>query len=466
MPLKSLLPFATSGNWWWPEKPDEKFRGTISYDDEKGGTLTLLAEADQSVLFLRRRSSNILLGSGLNSARMTLLYPLVVAPHWSSTGFLEVEIRFSLLVLDVWLEGVDTPCITEISSQFLHAEEWVTKTGYSLKHAKKFSEFTLKYKTVRQRIFTIGDGLKLAIGRRYNVPLAKPRGRLDLEERVGVCIKSKKPNSLSFFLRKLTSMRDFFSLASARLASPNSINLICSFKKAGSIEIRSQERHARLAVREIFTDPNKKTENHFEFLFRESDLGEKLGPVLQKWFEKEGLVEHALTLFNVANHSEGYLETKFIALAQCIETLHRRTRKGTYVSPDEYDLLLPQLTAAIPATLEPSFKAALKSRLKFGNEYSLRKRLMLSFAEHPKVLAKFKINGDRVASEIADMRNYLTHYELPTPSFDLKAVNIGRLCLLLKLLIEATLLTEMGLSHDEVAAILVKNEYYLLHLGS
>ena len=58
------------------------------------------------------------------------------------------------------------------------------------------------------------------------------------------------------------------------------------------------------------------------------------------------------------------------------EALHRREYGGTYLPRTDFEeRVLKPLRAAVPSELEPSYREALRTRLKFADEYSFQKRL-------------------------------------------------------------------------------------------
>jgi len=73
-----------------------------------------------------------------------------------------------------------------------------------------------------------------------------------------------------------------------------------------------------------------------------------------------------------------FVEDRFMATIRTIEAFHRRTcKRDYYMEKTEYEntLLAELLKPVREARCDPSFKNSLKNRLKYGYQYSLRKRL-------------------------------------------------------------------------------------------
>ncbi len=97
---------------------------------------------------------------------------------------------------------------------------------------------------------------------------------------------------------------------------------------------------------------------------------------------------------------------------QALEGLHRALYKGKYMDESEYTNVKSELTAAIPNNVKPDHKEALKSRIKYGNQISLRKRLdeLISILSLNSRNSLFGI-GNGIPRTWIDTRNYYTHWD-------------------------------------------------------
>src|SRR5207244_934273 len=109
--------------------------------------------------------------------------------------------------------------------------------------------------------------------------------------------------------------------------------------------------------------------------------------------------------------SEIYLESYFLSLIQAIETFCRTVYGGAYVSRDSYKRVESALVAAIPTDLPDDFRRSLRERIRYGYEYSLRKRLrdVLNGMENETINLVCP-DARTFADKIVNTRNYLTHY--------------------------------------------------------
>jgi len=106
------------------------------------------------------------------------------------------------------------------------------------------------------------------------------------------------------------------------------------------------------------------------------------------------------------------VRTKFINLTQALESLHRRTVGGTYLSASEFDPIKDLLNAAVPPDVPADLKRKLSDSLEYANEYSLRKRLKeLLRGLDPSTIEMLKIQDIAGTTDvIVRTRNCLTHF--------------------------------------------------------
>ena len=121
--------------------------------------------------------------------------------------------------------------------------------------------------------------------------------------------------------------------------------------------------------------------------------------------------------------------------------------------------VLPSLAGAIPGDLEQSFKSSLKARLKYGYDYSLRKRFGLLVREHEAALERIVPDAKSVTGQIADLRNWLTHLP-PDGEVFAGSEDYLRYNFVMRVLLELSFLAELGFSSEEIADLAANCEGY------
>jgi hypothetical protein len=189
-----------------------------------------------------------------------------------------------------------------------------------------------------------------------------------------------------------------------------------------------------------------------EMLTRFPYLGEsRFGSVLSKWFQIQELLTDACDLFvGVIYNEQLYLQFQFLGLVQALETFSRRTEHGKYVSDAEYDVIAKALISAIPANTPADLRESLqRGKIRYGNEYALRKRLRLLLDGLESDTAKMITDQPKqFCDDVVASRNYYTHY---TSELQLRAFSPDecfRVCLRLRVLLTILLFKQIGIDES------------------
>ncbi len=156
----------------------------------------------------------------------------------------------------------------------------------------------------------------------------------------------------------------------------------------------------------------------------------------------------------------GYNYSKFLGLTQTAELFHRARFTGKYVDDDKWSPMADRIVASLPANLEPAHWEALKARLRFGNEFSLRKRLRELADSLSGQMADHVVKGTPSVDRIVNARNAVVH----GPSADLQLPDGRELIDMvdsLRLLIETLCLLHIGVPQEAVLHGLAERREYL-----
>lgn len=184
--------------------------------------------------------------------------------------------------------------------------------------------------------------------------------------------------------------------------------------------------------------------------------------MLNTWYSKVSGLETLVGLvFGVSVNRSTPVEFQFLALIQAIESYHRTCGSDSYVSDADYESIKMALTDAIPSCVGSDHRDALKGRIKYGNEYSLRKRLELTLDNVPPVIAALITNGDNAfVSRVVDTRNYLTHRDETQKDNVLDLKGMFNATVRMKLLSEFLILRGVGIPVDNIVAAMTTHWYF------
>ena len=144
------------------------------------------------------------------------------------------------------------------------------------------------------------------------------------------------------------------------------------------------------------------------------------------------------------------LDVRFVSMVHVAECYHRGLSAGLYMDPEVYtNSVYRPLVDQIPAIAEGDHRQSLKNRLKYGNEYSLRKRLgdLLGRIPEDAREAISRAKGDFV-NGVVDTRNYLTHFTEELRKKALGGRNLYVAGLRIETLVVANILLDLGVPKE------------------
>lgn len=178
--------------------------------------------------------------------------------------------------------------------------------------------------------------------------------------------------------------------------------------------------------------------------------------IVAAWFARSDQAVLAANVFFGAQLLESpVVNVKFLAAAQAAESYHRGLGTGLYMDQAAYDNAVTELVRHIPAGIESDHRQSLKSRLKYGNEFSLRKRLHALFERVPdNVAARIAGNVPQFVGKVVDTRNYFTHYDHASRAGAFAAKDAYVAAERLRVLVVAHLLHDLGIGDDKLLSVL------------
>jgi hypothetical protein len=210
-----------------------------------------------------------------------------------------------------------------------------------------------------------------------------------------------------------------------------------------------EQRIFPILFRYPFSKPNS-SKHVFDFPFFYTDIKESFGGLLQKWLGLEKSIDSLLNLlFSSMDERSIYIEHKFQNLIHGLEGYSRWKGKDTYLPEEAYQKAISPLYQEVGKLGFSDLKDALKNRIRYGNNHSLRKRLNTLLNNLPlAVINRIILDKKRFVTEIVDTRNYFSHYDDSLKDLALKNIDLYMAKNSLQLLFQSIILLEIGLGND------------------
>ena len=410
-----LTEFSCAGKWWLPGDPDHPVFGKLTYEPsgqirlDLMGTMGSREIADRVSKLSSFAKWDVMLGLCEDGTPCTLLDIREISgplfPNESGRSCLVAERLF----MGSHFSSVDGIVFENAVVEYTYLEDWV--------HARTFH---VKFETeARKRVVEFSaEPLLLA-----DIAIETRQTRLalyagiDAKESVGKSFEARArawfqiipngPREYRWYEEFVWSLGSLLTLCIGEPVYPRKITgKLSSMGEPGAPAPSTVELYLRLQ------DPNVRAQVSYPSMpvpfFMITDQAAQF---VVAWYALQEKINSVIGLLvGTYYNPRMYVETEFLTLMQAFEILHRRLIGGTYVTQEEWQPSYQALLKAIPHSLASDHKAALKMRLHYGFEISLRKRLTLTLRGLEEKTRNLITGGDeRFVERCVETRNGLTH---------------------------------------------------------
>ena len=402
--------FETSGEWFLPETPDRKIAGILRYTPEQTelqlhesfmplpGTIRIgealktypvvygITRDGEAMTLLNGQQAgwSMKFGSGgLRHPERLVTSLLLIGAHMPP-DFSYLEMSFRVPGLQVWLS-------VPVIDQSLDRDEVTGSTvgSYSVRGMTK----------ERSRVPPIDANLDWYFTWQSN---CDPFRSIAVAVSAWVAIRPDVPRTLHWYLEQHDKISTMLAFLAGSPMSPDCIKAL--------IGEAHREVYVMVAFRDMKYCPYV---GLYEFFMPRGEIGVDLADIVVRWFETYPKLLMPIQLANSVLASDKlWLHVEFLSLMHALEGLHRALFAGTYMDDNDYESVKKTLGDAIPAGLSPDHKDALRSRIRYGNQISLRKRLDELVKGLPEEIRTIVLGGEgSVPRNWIDTRNYYTHWD-------------------------------------------------------
>ena len=420
-------------------------RGAIFGDEEHSYPVvhgTTIKSEFVTVLEASRAGTGLNIGpAGMRQAEKLTSSWIVVGAHVDAST-LYSEIRVRIPGLQIWL------CRSGVEQTIVH------------RTSESPPSVTYRVDALREEtteIFCLPGKLGWGIDRSFLGDLVT-----DISVKTSACLRIQpdEPQHLDWFFKQLDRATTLLSFLAGSPMAPDQVS---AKLVDGDIDL-----NVLVALREA----DYCTHRHpHDFYMLRNNMEADLGTVFAKWFELyETIAMPSQLALSVLSSEKLWLHVEFLSLMQALEGFHRATMAGLYTSESEYEPIKKALGDAIPKTVASDHKDSLKSRIRYGNEVSLRKRLdaLVDRLELP--LRRCILGGDgTIPRSWVVTRNYYTHWDEASRELALDGVELHRAHVRMRHLLIALYLNLVGIPQTAIAKSLLNpcsESQYLIQLNN
>lgn len=448
--------YKKTGYFWLPEKEESKIPGILSIDNGGKIELEIIGHFNDSAGLLNEGDSlSRIVGHVEKVGLVTLDDCFYIEKNISFGGISKSRIRASTVLGGAAWGKDEIVTFNTFSFSVDCLDEWVGISGISVDSAWSAGTATINYSPPEERIFSLDNGMTLKICFAYTLPGFPNITEAKITQRAYFRLSSEELRELGEFRTIAFKLTNLMCFAIDEIVTLQNVS-------ATSSEIQDSANDKQYSVpisiyyQSIpFTEKRPKKDWH-SMLFSFGTITVNAQQVLNNWLNAYEYLYPALNLyFSTKTGAQKYLEGKFLALAQGLETYHRRTSSETLMEPNSFELVVEKILNECPK----EHVEWLRGRLEHGNEINLGKRLKRIIEPFKKHLGT-SVERSRMLRKIVDTRNYLTHYNEDLKEDSAKGRDLWVLCKKMESIFNLHFLKVIGFTEEEINRV-VKNSFPL-----
>ncbi|QQQ28130.1 ApeA N-terminal domain 1-containing protein [Chryseobacterium indoltheticum] len=447
--------FELNGLWFLPSSAESQLSGKISFSQENGIILELLGNFNNPEKLLKDSTNEIILGILENGKKVTLLNNAITSRTVNFPGIPTTKYMSLYMLIGGHFSDKKDLIFDEISTEYHNLSEWLDISGIDEQNSD-LKQFNLHYSLPEEINFDINDS-KMKFRFSANTKSDDIKSFI-LNQKTEFIVQKEKPIEIFDLLKESLIFQGFLTFGTFESCYPKIIKLKNSniyesykeYKIPKQIDLYYKSKINR----------SKKQKHSLEFLFTYDDIKNNFKSVIDKWYKYDLEIEPIIYLFlnSFYSYNTMFSENKFLEIIHALETFHRRIFKNHVLDKAEYRNKKQIIIDSVPE----EHKAWLKDKLSFGNEPSLKERLIELLSEVCKyrIVGKIIKDNEEFIKQVRDSRNYYTHYDFSMEKKALNGSDLYYLTIKLRIILIIHLLILLGIEDEKIEQILQKLEDY------
>lgn len=442
------------GYFWLPDVPEKKYPGTLNVED--GGQIHLEIignfEDDPFPDELSPRAAkriDRIIGLTDKVGLVTLDRCFYTSRDMSTYGIVRSVVKVNRAIEKVAFDACEEIRFNSVRFSVEGIDEWVGIHGFEISREPGEQRVNVSYAPPPEIAILLDSGMKLVITYSWSSPYVPDAREVRLSQKTHFKLVSKDSRPVDDFKYLIHRLANFLCFASDKTVS---IDHVVAFSDAITEELGDEK--VPVEMRLIYASLPFSTEvpelRRKRMLFSYSMIRDRFEEIINGWISAYDVIDPALNLyFSVRTGSHKYLEGKFLALAQAIETYHRRTSSEKNRPDNEYEEMVSAIRKACPS----EYTQWLDGRMMHGNEISLRLRLIRVFEPFSELLGTMT-QVKSFVTEIVDTRNYLTHYDKTTKGRVVSGADLYPVCRKMEAVLQLHFMRTIGFDQAQLDQVL------------
>ncbi|MBW7941599.1 MAG: hypothetical protein H3C64_04190 [Candidatus Kuenenia stuttgartiensis] len=442
-------PFELKGYWWLPDSEENKLPGTLTYSQEDGADLELVGVFDSKKLEPIQQLP-IILGVTQQGKSITLYKCIISSWAYPLVGLGGGKYLVHFVFEGVHFEAEEKIRFNQLCGSYTDLDAWVDIYGFAIEVDTADSKFVskIRYEKPMSQFFDVGETFEVGIGfssRGPNHTIIQTE--VTISQSAYLVVKSKNGDiQFDDLFKQLNIFAYLLQFAIQRIPYPMSV---FGFSKENPQELGEGKIH--YPEINIFYTPiepivSRKQKLPQEFLYTFKDLS---GDQISAWFTSFDKYETIIHLYRSLFYSNRlFIDTKFLNIAQSLESLHSILFDGQYLSHDKFVEQKERVLSAVPAELTEWVEGALSN----ANYKRFRQKIFELLDNKKETSGRFVDDMELFAKRVTNTRNEFVHHNERKLTFQKE--ELPSIIYVLTMIFELYLLGIIGFSDEKVKELL------------
>lgn len=449
--------YKKTGYFWLPESEENKIPGVLTISDGGKIELEIVGHFNDDIqAAIDNDAISRIIGHVEGDGLVTLNDCFYTNKNIAFGGISKSRVLAHQVLSGAAWEKDETVTFNTLSFSVDCLDEWVGLSGIKVNSDWNNRTATISYNAPENISLMLNNGLKLEIRFAYTLPGAPKVTEAKITQRAYFSLESDNLLDLSEFTKIVFKITNLMCFAMNEIVTIK--NLVATSREIQFESSTDKQSPVPISIyyQSIpFTEKAPK-KNWHEMLFNFRAIADDAEEVFNKWLDAYEDLFPALNLyFSTKAGAQKYLDGKFLALAQGLETYHRRTSTETLMKQEIFDTLVDEIIKGCPV----DHVEWLKGRLVHGNEINLGKRLKKIIEPFKKHLGSAS-DRSKFLRKIVDTRNYLTHYSEDLKDKAAKGMEMWAICQRMEVAFNLHFLKVIGFTEDKIDSV-VENSHPL-----
>lgn len=446
--------FKRSGFFWLPSAPDKKIPGTLVITDGGNIELEVVGLFDQSIEGLNKvlnskEELERIVGHIEKHGLVTLDGCFYKKQNIHFGGISKSSVYVNKALLGVAYGDKDAVLINTFQFSVEGIDEWVGLSGINVEYDYEQRTASIRYSPPSEISLNLNNGMKLLIIFSWSLHGFRTTTEAKISQKTYFKLVSEQERPLGDFISSAYRITTLLGFAIDRTVCLESASVTSYAIRQDIGEGKTAPVHVSLYYSSLpFAENEPKIDLH-RMLFGFGQIREDAERIVNNWFDAYDVIDPALDLyFSAKTGTHKYLDGKFLALAQGLETYHRRTSNEKLMDDEVFE----NLTEGLIRQCSEESKEWLSGRLRHGNELNLGRRIMGIIGPFKELIGT-SIECRKLTRAIVDTRNYLTHYDSPLESKASTGRDLLLLCLRMEAIFQLHILHVLGFTYAEIKSV-------------